>query len=66
MKIQTSILFMLLSVCTSAQTIVTPTGSQKKWHEAEMGAIFHYDIHVFDGERYVQTSNRSIQCVLQR
>lgn len=59
MKIQTSILFMLLSVCTSAQTIVTPTGSQKKWHEAEMGAIFHYDIHVFDGERYVQTSNRS-------
>ncbi|MCQ2173697.1 MAG: alpha-L-fucosidase [Bacteroidales bacterium] len=35
-----------------------PTESQLKWQEAELGAIFHYDIHVFDGRRYVQADNR--------
>ena len=49
----------LLAVNLAAQNQpAVPTGSQVKWHEAEMGAIFHYDIHVFDGERYVQTENR--------
>ena len=49
-----------LSVCASSQTIpVKPSASQQKWQEAELGAIFHYDLHVFDGERYVQTDNRT-------
>ena len=35
-----------------------PEERQLKWHEAEMGVIFHYDLHVFDGKRYAQGSNR--------
>ena len=35
-----------------------PTEKQLKWHQAEMGAIFHYDLHVFDGVRYRQEENR--------
>ena len=31
---------------------------QLKWHEAELGAVFHYDLHVFDGIRYGQGNNR--------
>lgn len=52
-----SLILLFLSACTSL-TDVTPTVSQQKWQEAELGAIFHYDLHVFDGERYVQTANR--------
>jgi alpha-L-fucosidase len=35
-----------------------PKAMQLKWHTAEMGAVFHYDLHVFDGKRYNQTDNR--------
>lgn len=35
-----------------------PSSAQLQWQEAEMGAIFHYDLHVFDGERYSQEANR--------
>lgn len=35
-----------------------PASRQLKWHEAEMGVVFHYDLHVFDGEIYGQGSNR--------
>ena len=38
--------------------IVAPKPHQLKWHEAEMGAVFHYDLHVFDGIRYGQGNNR--------
>lgn len=38
---------------------VIPSISQEKWQEAEVGALFHYDLHVFDGKRYVQTENRT-------
>lgn len=44
-------------LCCFAQ-IVVPKPHQIKWHEAEMGAIFHYDLHVFDGEKYSQGINR--------
>lgn len=37
----------------------TPAPRQLKWHEAEMGAVFHYDLHVFDGIRYGQGNNRT-------
>ena len=40
------------------QAIPTPKPHQLKWHEAEMGAVFHYDLHVFDGIRYGQGNNR--------
>ena len=38
--------------------IIVPKPHQLKWHEAEMGAVFHYDLHVFDGIRYGQGNNR--------
>lgn len=31
-----------------------PAPHQMKWHQAEMGVVFHYDLHVFDGEVYGQ------------
>lgn len=43
---------------THAQQIPVPKTMQLKWHEAELGAIFHYDLHVFDGIRYGQGNNR--------
>ena len=53
-------LFILYSVCSFAQqqAIPVPKPHQLKWHEAEMGAVFHYDLHVFDGIRYGQGNNR--------
>ena len=47
--------FYLLAQETS---IPVPKPHQLKWHEAEMGAVFHYDLHVFDGIRYGQGNNR--------
>lgn len=41
-----------------SDSIVKPSPHQIKWHEAEMGVIFHYDLHVFDGEIYNQATNR--------
>ena len=35
-----------------------PAPHQLKWHEAEMGVVFHYDLHVFDGQVYGQGNNR--------
>ena len=35
-----------------------PTKTQLKWHDAEIGVVFHYDLHVFDGIRYGQGNNR--------
>ena len=35
-----------------------PNKKQLAWQEAEMGAVFHYDLHVFDGEKYGQGRNR--------
>jgi arylsulfatase A-like enzyme len=39
-------------------TLLSIKPHQLKWHEAEMGAVFHYDLHVFDGIRYGQGNNR--------
>lgn len=35
-----------------------PALHQLKWHEAELGVVFHYDLHVFDGIKYGQGNNR--------
>ena len=53
-------LFLFCSVCSFAQQqdIPVPKPHQLKWHEAELGAVFHYDLHVFDGIRYGQGNNR--------
>ena len=38
--------------------IVVPAPHQVKWSESEMGVVFHYDLHVFDGQIYGQGNNR--------
>ena len=55
----TSLLFLMNCVLSVAQPeVIIPKPHQLKWHEAEMGAVFHYDLHVFDGIRYGQGNNR--------
>ncbi len=38
--------------------IPIPTQAQLDWQNAELVAVFHYDLHVFDGEQYNQQVNR--------
>jgi alpha-L-fucosidase len=38
--------------------IPIPTQSQLDWQNAELVAVFHYDLHVFDGKPYNQAKNR--------
>ncbi|SEJ77615.1 Alpha-L-fucosidase [Cyclobacterium xiamenense] len=35
-----------------------PTHAQLEWQHAELAAVFHYDLHVFDGKAYNQAKNR--------
>jgi alpha-L-fucosidase len=35
-----------------------PNHRQIAWQEAELGAVFHYDLHVFDDLKYGQAGNR--------
>jgi alpha-L-fucosidase len=35
-----------------------PNKRQLAWQQAELGAVFHYDLHVFDGKKYGQGNNR--------
>jgi alpha-L-fucosidase len=47
------------SFCAEAQhNIPVPNRQQLAWQKAEFGLVFHYDLHVFDGKRYVQSRNR--------
>lgn len=47
-----------LSVYSQTPSYPLPAPHQLKWHEAEIGVIFHYDLHVFDGKAYGQGNNR--------
>lgn len=38
--------------------VPTPTKAQLDWQNAELAAVFHYDLHVFDGKPYNQAKNR--------
>jgi len=42
------------------QDIVLPNSRQVNWQQAELGVVFHYDLHVFDGKKYNQTRNRLV------
>lgn len=50
----------LFSLClfSFASDIPKPTPAQLIWQNAELTAIFHYDLHVFDGKKYNQAYNR--------
>lgn len=56
-----SLLFLLclaLSVTAQKRSYPVPDANQVRWHQAELGVVFHYDLHVFDGVRYSQAANR--------
>ncbi|MGM0377826.1 MAG: alpha-L-fucosidase [Bacteroidota bacterium] len=49
----------LFAIGAFAQTDVPiPTQAQLTWQNAELVAVFHYDLHVFDGKKYNQHKNR--------
>ena len=39
-------------------TLPIPNPRQLAWQQAELGVVFHYDLHVFDGQKYRQGDNR--------
>ena len=45
-------------IACAQQQVPLPNDNQLAWHEAEMGVVFHYDLHVFDGQVYGQGNNR--------
>jgi alpha-L-fucosidase len=47
---------MLLTAAAFAQPLPAP--AQLAWQRAELGVVFHYDLHVFDGKKYGQGNNR--------
>ncbi|HCC71153.1 MAG TPA: glycoside hydrolase family 29, partial [Bacteroidales bacterium] len=51
-------LFLVFQHNGFSQEIPVPNNAQLAWSEAELGVIFHYDIHVFDGKKYNQALNR--------
>ena len=34
-----------------------PNKAQLAWQKAELGAVFHYDLHVFDNKKYKQAGS---------
>ena len=62
---------LLITLCTLLFSIATiqakdikkhipiPTPAQLTWQDAELVAVFHYDLHVFDNKQYVQAYNRT-------
>lgn len=57
-SIAASVLF-LFSIATCYAQIPLPRPAQIAWQEAELGVVFHYDLHVFDGKKYNQANNRT-------
>ena len=60
-KILVSTLLFCGTMCLSASNekdIPLPTKAQLTWQDAELVAVFHYDLHVFDGKKYNQCYNR--------
>lgn len=56
------ILTTLISATTSLfaeSDIPKPSHAQMVWQEAELTVVFHYDLHVCDGQRYNQAYNRT-------
>lgn len=52
-------LLYVVSIQSNAQTKrPLPNAKQIAWQKAELGVIFHYDLHVFDTSLYVQAKNR--------
>ena len=52
------IVLLLTNIAFASDSIPLPTKTQIAWQDAELTALFSYDLHVFDGERYNQPKNR--------
>ena len=48
----------IVGIVRAEDSIPLPTKTQIAWQDAELTALFSYDLHVFDGERYNQPKNR--------
>lgn len=63
-KIELLLLLFVFTISVNGQmknekrTIPVPTPAQLNWQNAELVAVFHYDLHVFDGVKYNQAYNR--------
>ena len=53
-----SALFLLLLGSLKAQDVPIPTPAQLQWQNTELAALVCWDLHVFDGEFYVQKEAR--------
>lgn len=51
-------LYQSISAQDTGFNIPKPNKAQLAWQEAELGVVFHYDLHVFDGKKYGQGGNR--------
>ncbi|WP_294789090.1 alpha-L-fucosidase, partial [Prevotella sp.] len=64
MKIKCLLLLAFITFCNVVEAsnnnrvIPVPSVAQLNWQNAEIAAVFHYDLHVFDGVRYSQPHNR--------
>lgn len=69
MKLKKLFLFVFLGILSNialaqkmdtldSQNVPKPNKAQLAWQQAEMGAVFHYDLHVFDHIKYGQSNNR--------
>ncbi|WP_316793343.1 alpha-L-fucosidase [Pedobacter frigoris] len=52
--------FFCSAVFAQMQQRPVPNAQQLAWQKAELGVVFHYDLHIFDLSKYVQSKNRSI------
>ena len=51
-------LMCFLSVNGQSKFLPLPNKQQLAWQKAELGVVFHYDLHVFDTSKYNQGTNR--------
>jgi len=58
MKTRFLLCLLFIPLLLRSQEIPLPNKAQIAWSEAEFGAVFHYDLHVFDGLKYRQSENR--------
>ncbi len=59
--IKKALILLICLVTTSNKMearVPIPTASQLAWQQAELGVVFHYDLHVFDNKKYNQAENR--------
>ena len=47
-----------MAFVAKGQDVPLPTATQLAWQDAELVALFSYDLHVFEGNKYVQPTNR--------